>query len=60
MMLTDTHPTFTSEQLYTYLATLFYARRSKMNPVWNACLVGGWDQVKKERYELITLLAIGH
>lgn len=49
LSLTDSHPSLAPAHVYNYLANLFYARRSKMNPLWNAMLVGGWDQVKNER-----------
>jgi hypothetical protein len=53
LSLTDSHPALSPSNVYTYLANLFYARRSKMNPVWNAVLVGGWDTVKNERYVIV-------
>ncbi|KAL7410514.1 nucleophile aminohydrolase [Mrakia frigida] len=28
-------------EIYSYLSNLMYARRSKMNPIWNTLLVGG-------------------
>ncbi len=46
----DTHPPLSPSNVYDYLANLFYARRSKINPLWNAVLVGGWDPSKKERW----------
>ncbi|ORX34595.1 nucleophile aminohydrolase [Kockovaella imperatae] len=48
--LTDTHPPFSPQNIYTYLSNLYYARRSKVNPLWNAILVGGWDKEKKESF----------
>jgi hypothetical protein len=48
LSLTDSHPSLSPSNIYDFLANLFYARRSKMNPVWNAVLVGGWDRVKAE------------
>ncbi|KAK4689087.1 20S proteasome subunit beta 7, partial [Tremellales sp. Uapishka_1] len=50
LSLTDSHPTLSPSNIYDYLANLFYARRSKMNPVWNAVLIGGWDAAKKESF----------
>lgn len=47
--MTDSHPGFSPSNIYTFLSGLFYGRRTKMNPVWNAVLVGGWDEIKKER-----------
>jgi len=50
LTLTDSHPSLSPSNVYDYLANLFYARRSKMNPVWNAILVGGWDKNKNESF----------
>lgn len=50
LSLTDSHPSLSPGNIYEYLSNLFYHRRSKMNPVWNACIVGGWDQNKKEPF----------
>ena len=50
LKLTDGHPPLSPTNLYTYLANLFYARRNKINPLWNACLVGGWDFAKDEPF----------
>ena len=47
--LTDTHPSLSAANIYNYLSLVFYNRRSKMDPVWNAVLVGGYDTKKKER-----------
>lgn len=48
--MTDSHPSFSPQNVYDYLANLFYARRSKINPLWNAVLVGGWDNNKAEPF----------
>lgn len=29
------------KEIYSYLREVMYARRSKMNPLWNTFLVGG-------------------
>jgi 20S proteasome subunit beta 7 len=50
LSLTDSHPSFSPANIYDYLANLFYARRSKINPIWNAVLVGGWDKNKNETW----------
>ncbi|WVQ93875.1 hypothetical protein IAU59_000953 [Kwoniella sp. CBS 9459] len=50
LALSDSHPSFSPENIYQLLSNMFYARRSKMNPVWNAVLVGGWDKVKEESF----------
>lgn len=34
-------------QIHEYLSRVLYARRSKMNPLWNSLLVGGIDENKK-------------
>lgn len=28
-------------EIYSYLSRMMYARRTKMNPIWNTLLVGG-------------------
>lgn len=48
LALTDSHPNLSPAGVYEYLSNLFYQRRTKMNPVWNACLVGGWQKDKNE------------
>ncbi|WVQ64617.1 uncharacterized protein L199_002784 [Kwoniella botswanensis] len=50
LALTDSHPSLSPKNIYELLSNLFYARRSKMNPVWNAVLVGGWDKIKQESF----------
>ncbi|KAJ9096016.1 hypothetical protein QFC21_005380 [Naganishia friedmannii] len=37
----DDHPSLGPRQIYEYLSNLMYARRSKMDPLWNAMLLGG-------------------
>ncbi|WFD33150.1 proteasome endopeptidase complex [Malassezia sp. CBS 17886] len=34
----------TPAQLYAYLTQVMYGRRSKLNPLWNALVVGGYDK----------------
>jgi 20S proteasome subunit beta 7 len=34
-------------EIHEYLSQLMYARRSKMNPLWNSLLVGGYKDGKK-------------
>jgi 20S proteasome subunit beta 7 len=34
-------------EVHNYLSELMYARRSKMNPLWNAMLVGGFKDGKR-------------
>lgn len=50
LSLTDSHPSLSPSNIYTLLSNLFYARRSKVDPIWNAILVGGWDDTKKESF----------
>lgn len=50
LSLTDSHPSLSPSNIYTLLSNLFYARRSKVDPIWNAVLVGGWDDAKKESF----------
>lgn len=32
-----------SSQVFEYLSRLMYGRRSKMDPLWNALVVAGWE-----------------
>ncbi|KAL7418979.1 Proteasome subunit beta type-7 [Cryptotrichosporon argae] len=50
LALTDSHPSLAPAHLYTFLSNLFYNRRSKIDPLWNSCLVGGWDVAKAEPF----------
>jgi 20S proteasome subunit beta 7 len=34
-------------EIHEYLSQLMYARRSKMNPLWNSLLVGGYKDGKR-------------
>lgn len=40
-------------EIHEYLARLMYGRRSKMNPIWNAVIVGGFKDGKS--YVITTL-----
>jgi len=44
---TDAHPALAPEQIYEYLGNVMYARRSKMNPLWNAIVLGGVKDGKR-------------
>jgi 20S proteasome subunit beta 7 len=44
---TDAHPALAPEQIYEYLSNVMYARRSKMNPLWNAIVLGGVKDGKR-------------
>jgi len=37
-------------EIWNYLRAVMYNRRSKMNPLWNDLIVGGYDKVKKEPF----------
>lgn len=50
MSLSDSHPSLSPSNIYAYLSNLYYHRRSKHNPLWNAILLGGYDQKKKESF----------
>ncbi|GAA6022502.1 hypothetical protein JCM11491_001698 [Sporobolomyces phaffii] len=41
-ILDDGHELSTN-QVFEYLSNVMYAKRSKMDPLWNTCLVAGWD-----------------
>lgn len=45
--MTDDHPSLAPEQIYAYLSNVMYARRTKINPLWNAMLVAGHDKGKR-------------
>lgn len=46
-ILDDGHELSTN-QIFEYLSNVMYAKRSKMDPLWNTCLVAGWDTTKNE------------
>lgn len=50
LSLTDNHPALSPQNVYDYLANVFYARRTKINPLWNSILVGGWDSNKQKPF----------
>jgi 20S proteasome subunit beta 7 len=35
-----------AKHIYSYLSRVMYARRCKINPLWNVLLVAGWDDGK--------------
>jgi len=37
-------------EVWNYLRAVMYNRRSKMNPLWNDLIIGGYDPVKKEPF----------
>ena len=38
------------KDVLTQFARLLYRRRSKMNPLWNSLVVGGWDEVERRPF----------
>jgi len=48
-ILDDGHELSTN-QIFEYLGNVMYAKRTKMDPLWNTCLVAGWDTTKNEPY----------
>lgn len=40
----------TPPQVYSYLARTMYARRSKLDPLWNALVLGGYDANTSEPF----------
>lgn len=42
-ILDDGHA-LTSSQIYEYLSNVMYSKRSKMDPFWNAFIVGGVEK----------------
>jgi 20S proteasome subunit beta 7 len=39
--------TLSPEHIYEYLSRVMYARRSKMNPLWNTFIVAGYRESRK-------------
>jgi 20S proteasome subunit beta 7 len=35
------------DEIHEYLSQVMYARRSKMNPLWNSLIVGGYKDGKR-------------
>ncbi|GAA5950958.1 hypothetical protein JCM3765_004640 [Sporobolomyces pararoseus] len=48
-ILEDGHELSTN-QVFEYLSNVMYSKRSKMDPLWNTCLVAGWDTIKNEPF----------
>lgn len=40
----------TTSQIYEYMSNLMYQKRSKIDPLWNAFIVGGLDKQGKKPY----------
>ena len=48
--------TLNAQNLHTYLSKVMYARRTKVNPLWNAILVAGFDGTGKTFLSSVDLL----
>ncbi|CAK9441493.1 uncharacterized protein LODBEIA_P53610 [Lodderomyces beijingensis] len=44
--------------VHEYLSRVMYNRRSKMNPLWNSIVVGGFDKEKKPFLKYVDLLGV--
>ncbi|KAI5958731.1 PRE4 [Candida pseudojiufengensis] len=44
--------------VHEYLSRVMYNRRSKMNPLWNSIIVGGFDKDKKPFLKYVDLLGV--
>lgn len=44
-----------AHEIYSYLTRLMYNRRSKIDPLWNQCLVAGFDGAGKPMLGLVDL-----
>jgi 20S proteasome subunit beta 7 len=38
------------KDVLTHFARMLYQRRSKMNPLWNSLVVGGWDEIERRPF----------
>ncbi|ODV97403.1 hypothetical protein PACTADRAFT_38938 [Pachysolen tannophilus NRRL Y-2460] len=48
-----------ANHIHEYLSRVFYNRRSKMDPLWNSCLVGGFDADSGEPFlKYVDLLGV--
>lgn len=47
-----------SENIFNYLSKVYYGRRTKMNPLWNAVLVGGVDSKNEPFLSHVDLLGV--
>ncbi|RPA87341.1 proteasome subunit beta [Ascobolus immersus RN42] len=52
----ESHSPLLAPHVYTYLSRLLYARRSRLNPLWNALLVAGHDEHDKPFLASVDLL----
>lgn len=47
-----------ADHVHEYLVRVFYNRRSKMNPLWNACVVAGFDSDGEVMLKYVNLLGV--
>ncbi|ODV84183.1 hypothetical protein CANARDRAFT_29336 [[Candida] arabinofermentans NRRL YB-2248] len=49
-----------AEHIHEYLSNVLYNRRSKMNPLWNACIVGGFDSNDEIFLKYVDMLGVSY
>lgn len=49
-----------ASHVHEYLRRVFYNRRSKMNPLWNACVVAGFDEKGETVLKYVNLLGVSY
>ncbi|QPG75182.1 hypothetical protein FOA43_002531 [Brettanomyces nanus] len=49
-----------ASHVHEYLRRVFYNRRSKMNPLWNACVVAGFDEDGEILLKYVNLLGVSY
>ncbi|VEU24231.1 DEKNAAC105473 [Brettanomyces naardenensis] len=49
-----------ASHVHEYLRGVFYNRRSKMNPLWNACVVAGFDADGEVFLKYVNLLGVSY
>lgn len=49
-----------ASHVHEYLRRVFYGRRSKMNPLWNACIVAGFDENGEVLLKYVNLLGVSY
>lgn len=48
-----------AQEIHSYLTRVMYNRRSKIDPLWNQCLVAGFDNAGKTMLGLVDLYGTG-
>lgn len=51
-------PFFRANHVHSYLTKILYNRRSKMNPLWNSCIVAGLDDKDEVFLKYVDLLGV--